>query len=103
MTLWEQYGVRDIVGVKRGYKGIINYDVMPLTPAVVDNIHREGGTFLGSSRGHQDPEGMVVKLIQEGVNQVFIIGGDGTMRGASRIAAAARAKGAQMGVVVVPK
>lgn len=40
-----------------------------------------GGTFLGSSRGGFDAPKMIQGLLDRGINQVYIIGGDGTQRG----------------------
>ena len=54
--LYYVYGVRDIKGVRYGYAGlnpIAGWPMIDLTPAVVRNIHEDGGTFLGSSRGPQ--------------------------------------------------
>jgi 6-phosphofructokinase 1 len=47
----------------------------------VRTIHFEGGTMLGSSRGGFDMKKIVDSIQDRGINQVFIIGGDGTHRG----------------------
>jgi 6-phosphofructokinase 1 len=54
MTLHFSYEVKEIYGIKWGYKGIytdIDKNWIKLTPDVVKNIHKDGGTILGSSRG----------------------------------------------------
>ena len=44
---------------------------------LVDDIHKEGGTVLGTSRGPVDTGLAVDNLIRRGVNILFTIGGDG--------------------------
>jgi 6-phosphofructokinase 1 len=59
--------------------------------------------MLGTSRGAQDPAVMVGRLAELGVNVLFVIGGDGSLRGAQRIVEAATARGMELAVVGVPK
>jgi 6-phosphofructokinase 1 len=47
----------------------------------IRNLQFLGGTFLGSSRGGFDAQKMIDGLQRRGINQVYIIGGDGTQRG----------------------
>ena len=54
---------------------------MKLEPKVVKNIHKLGGTILGSSRGGFDADKILNSLVEKGINQVYLIGGDGTHRG----------------------
>ncbi len=105
-NLTNHYGVRRIAGFRNGYQGFIadyRHDVMDLTPANVRDINSDGGTVLGTSRGPQDPEEIVDCLERLGINILFVIGGDGTMRGAMRIAAVIEERGARIAVVGVPK
>jgi 6-phosphofructokinase len=51
----------------------------------VNDIHKRGGTILGSSRGGHDTAKIVDCLQDRCINQVYIIGGDGTQKGASVI------------------
>ena len=106
MELHEHYGVRDVVGFRNGYAGLVpglGLEPVALTPDFVANIHERGGTVLGSSRGAQDV-GVVVDTLQaRGIDILFVIGGDGSMRGAHRIAEEATARGADIAVVGVPK
>src|SRR5690606_34638228 len=74
-----------------------------LDTETVGQIHKNGGTMLGSSRGEQDPAKVVDTLIHYGVNMLFVIGGDGTIRGAIRVAREARRRGHEIVVVGVPK
>lgn len=107
MTLWNQYGVRRISGVRYGYRGLLPdapWEPMPLEPAVVARIHRQGGTILGAARGGGKNTGDLVDTLQRlGVDMLFTIGGDGTQKGAAKIAAEINARGLPIAVVGVPK
>ena len=52
---------------------------------MVDQIHHEGGTILGSSRGGFDIDKIINFLEEKSICQLYIIGGDGTHRGANTI------------------
>ena len=106
MVLWYSYGVRDIRGLQYGYEGLIpSYGHKPvtLTPELVEDIHKTGGTILGSSRGGQDVPTQVDFLAEQGINLLFTIGGDGTQRGASDIAREVERRGLEIAVVGIPK
>jgi len=106
MILWHRYGVREILGFRYGYAGLNPEEGQPpmkLTPAEVSSIHETGGTILGSSRGPQDTGTMVDTLMREGVNILFTVGGDGTLRGAIAISQEAKRRGYPLAVVGVPK
>jgi 6-phosphofructokinase 1 len=84
LELSRHYGVRRIVGFRNGYRGFVpryGEDVVDLTAEVVMHIDDEGGTILGTSRGEQDPEEVVDALERLNINILFVIGGDGTIRG----------------------
>ena len=52
--LWYRYGVTRISGIRYGYKGFLpesHFEVKILDPDCVDDIHKLGGTYLGSARG----------------------------------------------------
>jgi len=107
MTLWYGYGVRRITGIRYGYRGFLpqfNLKPMDLTPDVVSDIHLEGGTILGSSRGYGDRAGQILDTIEQmGVNILFAIGGDGTQRGALGIVQEVRRRGLKIAVLGIPK
>lgn len=68
--LWELYGVREIFGVRAGYRGFYSSEPVALNPKMVHDWHRKGGTVLETSRGgfHLHP---IVDAIQDrGFNQV---------------------------------
>ncbi len=105
-VLWHRYGVRQIDGFRFGYAGLVPdspHEPMPLDADRVSTIHEDGGTILGTSRGPQDPAEMVAGLKRRGVNVLFVIGGDGTLRGGLAIAAEARRQGVELAVIGVPK
>jgi 6-phosphofructokinase 1 len=104
LQLAENYGVTEILGFRDGFRGLAGEtEPVRLTPGVVANIHNRGGTILGTSRGGQDPERMVTTLERLGVSMLFVIGGDGTLRGAQLIADEAGRRGLPLAVVGVPK
>ena len=104
--LWFDYGVRHIFGIRYGLAGFIpsfGYEPLMLNPDVVDEIHEDGGTILGSSRGQQDSAEIVATIARMNINVLFCIGGDGTLRAAHDIALAAKARNYNLSVVGVPK
>jgi 6-phosphofructokinase 1 len=104
LELSENYGVTDIVGFRDGYRGLVSgAEPVPLTPALVADIHNRGGTILGTSRGGQDTDEVVASLVRLGVSVLMVIGGDGSLRGAQEIADAVAARGMALSVVGVPK
>ena len=105
-TLYYNYSVDRIYGIKNGLKGFYSLGLMPplsLTPDVVDEISNQGGTILGSSRGGYDPDKIINSIQELGINQLYIVGGDGTHRAAHGISEACRAKGIDISVVGIPK
>jgi 6-phosphofructokinase 1 len=105
--LWYRYGVRRISGVRYGYQGLLpdnNIPTMELSPDIVDDIHKIGGTVLGSSRGGGDQTEEIVDTVERmNVNMLFAIGGDGTQKGALAIAEEIGRRGLKISVVGVPK
>ncbi|TWT73807.1 6-phosphofructokinase [Posidoniimonas polymericola] len=100
------YGVPTILGIRNGYLGLnpeLGREPFPLTDSVVEQIHHQGGTILGTSRGPQDARVMVDYLESLGVNLFFPIGGDGTQKGAHLIAQEIERRGLKIAVVGVPK
>jgi 6-phosphofructokinase 1 len=105
MELARHYGVAEATGFRFGFAGLVPGGPEPvrLTPESVHDIHERGGTVLGTSRGAQDPELMVDRLVELGIDVLFVVGGDGSMRGASGIARVLRARSLPIGVIGVPK
>ncbi|GKB70501.1 ATP-dependent 6-phosphofructokinase 6-like protein, partial [Tanacetum coccineum] len=80
-ALYHMYGVTRVLGIDGGYRGFYSKNTINLTPKVVNDIHKRGGTVLGSSRGGHDKSKIVDSIQDRGINQVYIIGGDGTQKG----------------------
>jgi len=106
LELTRGYGVDHIVGFRYGYAGLVpglGPDPIALTADLVADIHHDGGTTLGTSRGAQDPRTMVATLERLGVSILFVVGGDGTLRGAIKLVAEIERRGLSIGVVAIPK
>ncbi|KDP33769.1 hypothetical protein JCGZ_07340 [Jatropha curcas] len=101
--LYHMYGVKRILGIDGGYRGFYARNTIPLTPKVVNDIHKRGGTILGTSRGGHDTSKIVDSIQDRGINQVYIIGGDGTQKGASVIFEEVRRRGLKVAVAGIPK
>ncbi len=105
-TLYHDYHVKTIYGIRYGYQGLnpkYGHSPLHLDPAVVDEIHEEGGTILASSRGNQPEPIMVDTLERMNINLLFCIGGDGTLRGARDIATEVKRRQHKISVVGIPK
>jgi 6-phosphofructokinase 1 len=102
-SLHHMYGVTRVLGIEGGYRGFYARNTITLTPSSVNNIHKRGGTILGTSRGGHDTNKIVDSIQDRGINQVYIIGGDGTQRGASVIFEEVRRRGLKCSVVGIPK
>ncbi|MFP3040870.1 ATP-dependent 6-phosphofructokinase [Treponema primitia] len=102
-----RYGVSRVSGIRYGYKGFLpeyKFDIMPLTLKDVDDIHKLGGTFLGSARGGGKEVVKIVDAIEQlNMNMLFTIGGDGTQRGSLDIANEIEKRGLKIATVGIPK
>jgi 6-phosphofructokinase 1 len=106
LSLYYHYNVRKVYGFRFGYEGLVQrYGHVPLdlNPKTIARIHELGGTILGSSRGPQEPSEMVDYLEQLKIGILFAVGGDGTLRGAGKIAEEAARRGLQMSIIGIPK
>jgi len=106
LELHHAYGVKEVLGFRGGYQGLDparGAEPIVLTPALLDDIHKEGGTVLGTSRGPVDIGLAVDHLIRRGVNILFTIGGDGTQRGGNELFQEAKKRGHALSVVGIPK
>ncbi len=106
MVLWYRYGVQEILGLSYGYEGLnpdLGHIPLHLNPEVVEDIHQQGGTILGSSRGPQDIGKMVDSLQNQQIDILFTVGGDGTQRGALSLAKEIDRRNAKIAVVGIPK
>src|SRR4051794_34336515 len=106
MELYFHYRVTRITGFCNGYQGFVpRYQrrTIDLTPEVVARINELGGTILGTSRGEQDPEEIADCLERMNINLLFVIGGDGSFRGALKITEILAQRGEKIAVVGIPK
>ena len=106
MTLFYRYGVKDIMGIKYGLRGLnpaYGYKFINLTPELVDDITSIGGSILSTSRGPQDINIMVDYLNKLNINILFCVGGDGTMRAASQISDLINEKNLKIAIIGIPK
>ncbi|NLD95264.1 MAG: ATP-dependent 6-phosphofructokinase [Fibrobacter sp.] len=100
------YGVRHIYGFRYGYEGFLaqfGHDVIELNPEVVDGWQETGGTKLGSSRGPQPTSDIVDCLERMGINILFVVGGDGTLRGGADIYDEVKKRNLKISVIGIPK
>ncbi|NGM63254.1 6-phosphofructokinase [Sphingobacterium sp. SGG-5] len=78
-----------VFGVRRGYDGLVNGEIIPMDAKSVANIIQRGGTILKTARsddfktkeGRQKAYDNIKKLNIDGL---VVIGGDGTFTGASK-------------------
>lgn len=106
LQLHHGYGVPRILGFRGGYQGLdprAAKDPLLLTPEVVEDIHKQGGTILGTSRGPVEVPVALDNLIARGVNALFTIGGDGTQRGSQALFDEAQRRGYPLSVIGIPK
>ncbi|MBO5306493.1 MAG: ATP-dependent 6-phosphofructokinase [Lentisphaeria bacterium] len=105
-TLYRQYKVQQIYGIRYGYRGlnpVHHLSPILLTDENTDAIHEEGGTILASSRGEEDSVVIVDTLVRMNINLLFCIGGDGTARGAHDIAMEIAKRKLSISVITIPK
>jgi len=81
----------DIVGIERGYRGLLEDAFVPLGPSDVGGILREGGTILGSARCkefHQREVRDRARAVLAGreVDGLIVVGGNGSLTGAVHLA-----------------
>ncbi|HYY29792.1 MAG TPA: ATP-dependent 6-phosphofructokinase [Chthoniobacterales bacterium] len=106
MELWHRYHVTEVTGVRFGFEGLVprhGHIPLKLKPETVSNIQSFGGTILGSSRGPQDINEMADALEELGIDILFTIGGEGTLKGAEALAAEIQRRGLRKSVIAIPK
>jgi 6-phosphofructokinase 1 len=102
-----RYGVTRISGIRYGYKGFLpehQYGIKTLDADIVDDIHKLGGTYLGSARGGGKEVSKIVDAMEQlNLNMLFTIGGDGTQRGTLDIAEEVDRRKLKIALVGIPK
>lgn len=76
--------------IKGGYHGLLDEDIFEMSSKDVSDIIQRGGTFLGTARCKRftTPEGRMLgykNLKDRGIQGLVVIGGDGSLRGASTL------------------
>lgn len=109
--LFERYRVKNIYGVPYGYQGFTHdpltkrfaFGWRRLDPLSVQNIDFEGGSVLGTGRGHSNPVAIVDALMLRDINILFTIGGDGTLAGANAIHEEIKRRKVPIALIGIPK
>lgn len=75
-----------VYGIRRGYEGLLDGDMFPMSVDSVGDIIHRGGTILHTARSARFmlPEGQdlaAARIRGAGLSGVIIIGGDGSLRG----------------------
>ncbi|MFD2147460.1 6-phosphofructokinase [Mucilaginibacter antarcticus] len=83
------YNGLEVVGIKQGYKGMIENDMYPMQARSVSNILNLGGTILKTARclpfrTDEGQEAAYQNIKAQGIDGLVVIGGDGTFTGALR-------------------
>jgi 6-phosphofructokinase 1 len=87
----------EVIGIRRGYCGVLEEDFVKLGSRSVSNIVQRGGTVLETARCEEMKTEQGIKkanevLHREGIEGLITIGGDGTFRGAVALAEAGNVK-----------
>ncbi len=78
----------EVYGIRRGYQGMIEGDIIPLSTQEVSGIIQRGGTIIQTARckeflEYEGRKKAYDQLVQIGIDAVIVIGGDGSFTGAS--------------------
>jgi 6-phosphofructokinase 1 len=79
-----------VVGIKKGYQGLLNEEFIDMDRHSVSDIIQRGGTVLGTARcmefKTEEGQQKAVEIChQYGIDGVIVIGGDGSYRGAQKL------------------
>jgi 6-phosphofructokinase 1 len=106
LELFHNYSAKNIYGIKHGLEGFIpeyGHEVVDLNPNSVAGIQDTGGTILGSSRGAQDISLVVDCLERMNIGILFMVGGDGTLMAAKKIAEEVLERKLKISIIGIPK
>ncbi|MDY0132639.1 MAG: ATP-dependent 6-phosphofructokinase [Desulforegulaceae bacterium] len=106
LGLHYRYSVKKIFGIKHGLQGFIpsyGHDVLELNPPMVERIMDQGGSMLGSSRGEQNLDEIIDSLERLNIQILFMIGGDGTLKAAHKLAVRILEKNLKISIIGIPK
>lgn len=79
-----------VKGIKKGYNGLLNEDIIDMEPRHVSDIIQRGGTVLGTARCLEfmklEYQQKGAEICQKhGIDGIVVIGGDGSYRGAQAL------------------
>ena len=80
----------NVKGIKKGYQGLLNEEIVDMKASSVSDIIQRGGTILGTARCSEfrteegQKKGAEI-CIKHGIDGVVVIGGDGSYRGAQAL------------------
>jgi 6-phosphofructokinase 1 len=97
----------EILGIERGYRGMLDDAIAPLGADDVAGILRDGGTMLGSARCKEFHQREVrdkarAVLANRGIDGLIVIGGNGSLTGALHLADPAELGEQALKVIGVP-
>lgn len=77
----------EVIGIRKGFRGLVEWDVFSMSHESVSNIRMQAGTVLGTSRypEFQDPkvrERAIKNLRDNQIDALIVIGGNGSYQGA---------------------
>jgi 6-phosphofructokinase 1 len=103
-TLVDVYSVSKVFAIRGGWQGFYNTKSLHImTTKDTKGIQKLGGTILGTSRGGFDEEKITNVLEDNAINLLFVIGGDGTHRGAEKLFQRSKQRGYPLSVIGIPK
>ncbi|HLE47833.1 MAG TPA: ATP-dependent 6-phosphofructokinase [Candidatus Thermoplasmatota archaeon] len=81
-----------VIGIRHGWRGVLEADGVPLKPADVEGVHRQGGTLLKTSRTNPVKDDAIRKQALAGYKKLKIdalvaVGGDDTLGACAKLAA----------------
>jgi 6-phosphofructokinase 1 len=97
----------EVIGVRHGYRGLVEGDMDTLSWAAVGDIMAQGGTVLGTARYPQFRHAAVreralAHLARAQITGLIVVGGDGSLHGARQLAADCAAQGRPLQMVAIP-
>ena len=91
VTRTARYNDMNVIGIMRGYQGLIDKEFVKFTSSSVSNTIQRGGTILKTARSKAflEPEGRKVayaNMVEAGIDALVVIGGNGSLTGAQLFA-----------------
>ena len=91
VTRTARYNDMNVIGIMRGYQGLIDKEFVRFTSSSVSNTIQRGGTILKTARSKAflEPEGRKVayaNMVEAGIDALVVIGGNGSLTGAQLFA-----------------